>query len=84
MESRKLETYLNLDEVKLEVKYTYYPKYRSNDRDVPSEEERIVIERVLWNGIDIKDALSDEQLESIWEDVMEEINDLKEIGREND
>jgi hypothetical protein len=84
MESRKLETYLNLDEVKLEVKYTYYPKYRSNDRDVPSEEERIVIERVLWNGIDIKDALNDKQLESIWEDVIHEIDDLKEAAKEDD
>jgi RIO-like serine/threonine protein kinase len=84
MESRKLETYLDLDVIKLEVEYTYYPKYKSNDRDVPDQQEHIVIERVLWKGIDIKKALNDKQLKSIWEDVMEEINDLKEIGKEND
>jgi len=84
MESKKLETYLNLDELRLEVEYTYYPKYKSNDRDIPDEQERIVIERVLWNGINIKDALTDKQLKSILEDIMEEINDLKESFKENE
>lgn len=82
METRKVETYMDLGTVKLEVEYTYYPKYKSNDRDVPDDEERIFVDRILWNNVDIKDALTDKQLESIYDDIREHVNDLKEASKE--
>lgn len=82
METRKVETYMDLGTVKLEVEYTYYPKYKSNDRDVPDDEEHIIIDRILWNDVDIKDALTDKQLKSIYDDIRELVNDLKEASKE--
>jgi hypothetical protein len=82
METRKLETYIDLGVVKLEVEYTYYPEYKSNDRDVPNEEERMVIDRVLWNGVNVKQALTHRQLRDIWINILEGVNDLKEASKD--
>lgn len=82
METRKVETYMDLGTVKLEVEYTYYPKYKSNDRDIPDDEEHIIIDRILWNNVDIEDALTDKQLESIYDDIRKHVNDLKEASKE--
>lgn len=82
METRKVETYIDLGTVKLEVEYTYYPNYKSNDRDVPDDEEQIYIDRILWDNVDIKDALTDKQLKIIYDDIREHVNDLKEASDE--
>lgn len=82
METRKVETYMDLGTVKLEVEYTYYPKYKSNDIDIPDDEEHIIIDRILWNNVDIEDALTDKQLESIYDDIRKHVNDLKEASKE--
>lgn len=72
-----MKTYLELD---LEVDYTFtkgYQAYTSGlpENCYPGEDDRIEINSVLLNGLEIADVLTDAQIEELEKIAMQEVLD---------